>query len=161
MSVAASLMWLGNLFHSLGADAEKYLSLYIVVWFWGPHISEQNSGRSSFTDNMYFWMRSFRCSGIVLLITFECVRKQLEDNWGYTFWVCVTRCAAHFLTHCRTFVTERGIIYNGIKLVEQCSRKIEHLRSHIKWCPKLTLYSYTFNIQSHLLAYCLHLTYTI
>jgi len=29
---AACLIWLGKLFHSLGVDAQKELSPYIVVW---------------------------------------------------------------------------------------------------------------------------------
>jgi len=30
--LAASLIWFGNLFHSLGADTQKDFSPYITVW---------------------------------------------------------------------------------------------------------------------------------
>jgi len=33
--LAASLMWFGNSFHNLGADARKAFSPYIAVWLFG------------------------------------------------------------------------------------------------------------------------------
>ena len=38
--LAASFMWFGNSFHSLGADAQKDLSPYIAVWLLGTLESE-------------------------------------------------------------------------------------------------------------------------
>jgi hypothetical protein len=38
--LAASLMWFGNLYFSLGADAGKDLSPYIAVWHFGTIKSE-------------------------------------------------------------------------------------------------------------------------
>ena len=35
MSLDASFMWFGNLFHNLGADARKENSAYIAVWLLG------------------------------------------------------------------------------------------------------------------------------
>ena len=38
--LAASFMWFGNSFHSLGADARKDLSPYTAVWLLGTLKSE-------------------------------------------------------------------------------------------------------------------------
>ena len=43
-------MWLGSLFYSLGADAQKHFSPYIPVWIYGTVKIEQDSDHGSLTD---------------------------------------------------------------------------------------------------------------
>ena len=47
--LAASLMWLGNLFHSLGADVRKDFSPYIAEWLLATFKSELDSDRNILT----------------------------------------------------------------------------------------------------------------
>ena len=66
--LAASFMWFGNSFHSLGADARKDLSPYIAVLLLGTLKSEKDSDRSILTS-IYFSISSLRYSGAVPLNT--------------------------------------------------------------------------------------------
>ena len=76
--LTATFMWLGNSFHSLGADVRKDRSPYIAVWLLGTLKSEKNSDRS-IGIGIYFSIRSLRYIGAVPFSTLN-VRNRILYN---------------------------------------------------------------------------------
>ena len=85
---AASLMWFGNSFHSLGADSRKDLSPYIAVWLLDTLKSEYAQ------IGAFSLVYMFRLERIDTVVLFMSVLWMYETRSGTVIWNVLEASAA-------------------------------------------------------------------